>query len=50
MSKSAISTSTHSTTKTQGRSKGALVQDPVLKDTVTQKVLASRQKNNPDRY
>ena len=36
--------------KTMGRSWGPLVTDPVLGDNVSPKMLASRKKNNPNRY
>lgn len=51
MSKTSVNeTSSHPLSKKQGRTKGPLVEDPVLKDKVTVKILNSRKKNNPDRY
>lgn len=51
MSKTSVNqNSSHALSKKQGRSKGPLVQDPVMKDTVTIKILNSRKKNNPNRY
>lgn len=36
--------------KKRGRSSGILVKDPILGDTISEKMYASRKNNNPKRY